>query len=245
MDNYTVYMHRFPNGKVYIGITSQKPEYRWGNGSHYKNQSLVFNAILKYGWDNIQHIILFEGLSKEEAENKEIELISVYDSTNIEKGYNIELGGSSTGKHSELTKSKMSAGIKRAYQTPEYKRKKIEKAKKSFERPEYKKQLSERTKNLWKQDWYREKMIFVHRNKRFSEESKAKLSNSKKGRFMGGENVNARSVVQYTKEGVFVAVWDSAMSASRATGANNTKICECCKGKRNAAGGFKWEYADK
>ena len=245
MDNYTVYMHRFPNGKVYIGITSQKPEYRWGNGSHYKGQSLVFNAILKYGWENIEHIILFERLSKNEAERKERELIAVYDSTNIKNGYNIELGGSTIGKHSDATKEKMSAGIKKAYQNPEYKRKKIEMAKKSFERPEYKKQLSERTKNLWKQEWYREKMVSVHSSKKLSEETREKISSARKGRFMGGENINARPVEQYTKEWVFIAVWDSAMSASRATGANNTKICECCKGNRGSAGGFRWKYADK
>ena len=31
-ENYTVYMHRFPNGKVYIGITKQTVEERWRNG---------------------------------------------------------------------------------------------------------------------------------------------------------------------------------------------------------------------
>lgn len=113
IENYKVYMHRFPNGKVYIGITCQKPEYRWNKGKHYRKQPLIFNAIMKYGWDNIEHIILFDGLSKEDAETKEVELISLYDSTNREKGYNIENGGNSTGKHSEETKKKMSAGIKK------------------------------------------------------------------------------------------------------------------------------------
>lgn len=49
IENYKVYMHRFPNGKVYIGITCQKPEYRWNKGKHYRKQSLIFNAIMKYG----------------------------------------------------------------------------------------------------------------------------------------------------------------------------------------------------
>lgn len=243
-DNYTVYMHRFPNGKVYIGITCQNPEYRWGKGKHYQKQPLIFNAIMKYGWDNIEHIILFEGLSKEEAETKEVELISLYDATNRNKGYNIENGGNSTGKHSDKTRDKMSSGIKRAYENPEYKEKKIAEAKKSYAKPQYKKQLSERTKRLWQSEEYRAKMISVHRGKILSNETKRKVSEARKGRFMGGENVNARAVKQLSKDGELIRVWDSAMSASRGTGTNNAKICECCRGKRKASGGFRWEYVN-
>ena len=47
---YSVYIHTFPNDKKYIGITSWKPELRWGaNGANYKNPYMV-NAIKKYGW---------------------------------------------------------------------------------------------------------------------------------------------------------------------------------------------------
>lgn len=242
-ENYIVYMHRFPNGKVYIGITGQKPEYRWNKGKHYQKQPFIFNAIMKYGWDNIEHIILFDGLSKEEAEAKEVELIALYDSTNREKGYNIENGGNSIGKHSKETREKMSTGIKRAYENPEYKEKKIAEAKKSYAKPEYKKQLSERTKKLWQSEEYRAKMTSVHKGKTVSAETRKKVSDARKGRFMGGENINARAIEQYTKDGVFVARWDSAMSASRETGANNAKICECCKGTRSSAGGYRWKYA--
>ena len=82
-ENYKVYMHRFPNGKIYIGITCQNPEERWRGGTGYKAQ-LVHRAIEKYGWDAIQHIILFDGLCKEEAEQKEIELIKLFSSNNPE-----------------------------------------------------------------------------------------------------------------------------------------------------------------
>lgn len=33
---YTVYKHTTPSGKVYVGITKQKPEQRWDNGNGYK-----------------------------------------------------------------------------------------------------------------------------------------------------------------------------------------------------------------
>lgn len=91
---YTIYMHRNKlNNKVYIGQTCQKPEYRWNNGKNYSHCNAFFRAITKYGWDNFEHIILFEGLSQEEANQKEIELINLYHSTDRNYGYNCQLGG--------------------------------------------------------------------------------------------------------------------------------------------------------
>ena len=36
-NNFCVYKHTCPNGKVYIGITCQNPIKRWKGGSGYKN----------------------------------------------------------------------------------------------------------------------------------------------------------------------------------------------------------------
>lgn len=97
MNEWTVYRHIFPNGKSYIGITSQKPEYRWGKqGKNYSMQPLVYNAIKKYGWDNIKHLILFRELTADEANKKEQELIKEYHSYYLDElgpGYNMTLGG--------------------------------------------------------------------------------------------------------------------------------------------------------
>lgn len=51
---YYVYKHTVPNGKVYIGITKQNPSKRWLNGLGYKHSTYFFNAIVKYGWLNIE-----------------------------------------------------------------------------------------------------------------------------------------------------------------------------------------------
>lgn len=90
---FVVYKHTTPNGKVYIGITGNEPRKRWNNGNGYRVNNHFWNAILKYGWDNIAHEILFDGLTQDEAEKKEIELIALYDSTNPKNGYNISPGG--------------------------------------------------------------------------------------------------------------------------------------------------------
>lgn len=108
---YTVYMHIFPNGKKYIGITMSDVEKRWKNGFGYKTQ-FVFTAIVKYGWDNIEHQILFTNLSKDEAEEKERQLIKLYETTIHQNGYNVDIGGSSEGMHSEETRRKISESKK-------------------------------------------------------------------------------------------------------------------------------------
>ena len=105
--NFYVYKHTSPSNKVYIGITIN-PKKRW-NKSHYKYNEHFNNAINKYGWNNFKHEILFSGLTVDEAKQKEIELISYYDSTNPFKGYNISLGGDTI---SYTTRKKISKKLK-------------------------------------------------------------------------------------------------------------------------------------
>lgn len=108
INKYTVYMHICPNGKRYIGITRLNPVKRWKNGAGYKKNCHFTSAIQKYGWDNIMHVILYCGLSKEMAEAKEIELIADHKSNNREYGYNIDNGGNAHGMHSKEARKKMS-----------------------------------------------------------------------------------------------------------------------------------------
>lgn len=109
---YSVYKHTTPSGKVYIGVTSRSPDVRWRNGRGYVDNEYFSRAIQKYGWENIDHEILYVGLTKEEAEQKEIKLISRYMSNQRAFGYNIENGGTLSGKHSEYTRNKISNALK-------------------------------------------------------------------------------------------------------------------------------------
>ena len=94
MSDFTIYMHRNKiNNKVYIGQTCQAPEKRWGkNGIGYNKSPKFWHAIQKYGWDNFEHIILFQNLTAEQADDIEQKLIILYDA-NGENGYNIQAGG--------------------------------------------------------------------------------------------------------------------------------------------------------
>lgn len=79
------------NGKKYVGITSQRPHDRWQNGKRYLRHKKMREDVLKYGWDNFEKEILFEGLTREQAAEKEIELIEKWDLIN--QGYNACKGG--------------------------------------------------------------------------------------------------------------------------------------------------------
>lgn len=109
MNKYTLYLHRNTfNNKVYIGVTSQeKPENRWVKGKGYKNNPHFYNAILQYGWDNFDHIILEQVDSIDIASARERYWIKYYNSTNPEKGYNLDAGGYDGRHFSDETKEKM------------------------------------------------------------------------------------------------------------------------------------------
>lgn len=113
---YIVYVHIFPNNKKYFGITSKSPNARWegGNGYTESHQPVMYNAIQKYGWENVEHKILYEGLTYEEANQREIELIAKY-KTNCRRygddyGYNMTDGGDGAKGHyvSEEVRKKIS-----------------------------------------------------------------------------------------------------------------------------------------
>lgn len=108
MNNYYVYMHISPNDKKYIGITKQIPQRRWRkNGQGYKGNTYFSKAIKKYGWDNFKHEILYYGLTQKEAEQKEMELIAKYKTSNCKYGYNLDNGGRTVGTLTQETREKL------------------------------------------------------------------------------------------------------------------------------------------
>ena len=78
----------------------------------------------------------------------------------------------------------------------------------------------------------KKKISEANTGKHFSEEHRKKISQSKGG----------RGVLQFSKNGEFIAEYPSLVEAERNTGCNNCSICNCCKGNRKSAGGFIWKY---
>ena len=104
--SYVIYMHiNKTNDKVYVGLTSMKPEERWSNGSGYHKGTYFRNAIDKYGWDNFEHKIIKENLTKEEASYWEQYYISFYNSMDRRYGYNMSSGGEN-GSHPQTLETR-------------------------------------------------------------------------------------------------------------------------------------------
>ena len=149
-NTFAVYCHYFPNGKVYVGLTCHSEDIegkRFGHdGCKYKEQPLVYRAIQKYGWDNIQHEIIARYISRESAVNIEKDLISLYRSNERKYGYNISPGGEEGSYHSEETKKKMSEQRRGKKKSEEHRRKIGESNRGKVMSAETKKKISEKAK---------------------------------------------------------------------------------------------------
>jgi hypothetical protein len=231
---YTVYKHTAPNGKVYIGITSLPPEHRWNKGRGYSNNYHFFNAIIKYGWDNITHAVLHSGLAQEDALHIEAQLIAQYHSDDPQYGYNNSAGGTvPTKRQKAICQYTMSGELIAEYPSL------INACQITGANPGSVSHACNGKRKavngyLWKYKNDGTELIIPVRHKT------TKLAKSKK-----------ISVDQYDKEGNLIASYDSIAEAHAKTGINAACICLCCKGdnstaniKRKTAGGYVWKYAE-
>ena len=233
---YTVYKHTSPNGKIYIGITSQKLYQRFQNGNGYNKSPRFEGAIKKYGWKNFKHEVLFEGLTKDEAEQKEIELISLYKSNDRRYGYNIANGGNTVGTLSKETKEKLAMAQRGRTASTE--------ARKKMSYSHKRENLSEETI---------QKMRSSHKGKKLSAETKSKIGSKHKGKknsndviekMINAKKIKSKPFLQFTKDGQFVREWDSLSAYERELGRNKRHIGRCLKGEVETAYGYVWKYKE-
>lgn len=214
---FTVYCHiNKINGKRYVGITKQNPETRWHSGNGYNNSEYFWRAIKKYGWKNFDHEILYENLTKEEAEKKEIQLIVEWKTTDRAYGYNITNGGNHVGCVSEETKKKISKGHKgiatELHRTEETKRK-----------------ISKGLKGIKRSDETKKKMSDFAKSRSMSEITKQRFAEANEKRKIPVICIATR--VEY----------ESASEAARQTGLCKSTILRQCVGKTKKK---EWRYVE-
>lgn len=227
---YVVYKHTSPNGKCYIGMTRQNPpEKRWGyNGNGYCDNEHFSRAISKYSWENIKHEILFTNLTKEEAEQKEIELIAFYDSMNPDKGYNMTPGGSyNVNVVLKPVKQYTAEGVFiQEYECIKYG---------AIATNINKSAISLCCNNKAK---LAGGYIWQFSDVELTKEHIAWCNSDKRSE-------NRISVCQYLKNGNFVKEYESLTAASVETGIDLCIIIMACKGEYKTAGGYIWRYANE
>lgn len=240
-DNYKIYVHiNKTNGKMYVGQTKQEPNLRWRDGLGYRDSPYFWKAINKYGWDGFEHIILFEGLSQDESNIIEIELIKKYNTNNELYGYNLASGGNSPVMNEMARKhcSENHANIK------------------GSNNPMYGKHHSEETKEKIRKT--KEKYVGENATRYgaiLSDETKRKISMANKGKKLSEEailkivqnNPNRKPVFQIhyiTKE--ILNRYESSSDAGRQTGVSSSSILACCSDvfKYNTAGGYIWMFCE-
>lgn len=244
MKAYKVYMHIFPNHKVYIGITGQSLRARFNNGRGYNGCPKMHKAIMKYGWDNVLHIVLFENLSKEEAEQKEIELIKKYKSNIDEYGYNIESGGNCAGTHSEETKKKISEGNKGKKLTLEQRMKmsEIRKGKQvgknnGFYGKHHKESVKQKQSEAMKNNTY-------FKGHHHTEEFKIMKSAQMSKKYSNGNHPRCKRVLCLDDDENVVCVYVSLRDAAIKIGISPSALCKAVQ-KNVSKKGYYWRYENE
>ena len=217
---YCVYKHTAPDGRVYIGMTSQKPTARWQGGNGYKGNTYFTRTIKKYGWENFQHEILFENLTEAEAKAKEIELIAEYKSNDRKHGFNISSGGES----------------KKGTVISEWQKERIRQASKGkIGSAETRAKLSKASQKTWSNPDFVEHMREINKgpnNKMFGH----KMTDEEK------RKRGAKAVIQMDKDRNILAEYLSIHQASNMTNVNRDGIHQCCTGRAKTAGGYLWQF---
>ena len=229
MDNWSVYKHTTPSGKIYIGITHKKPEYRWNSGRGYKTNTHFYKAIQKYGWDEIIHEIIATGLTEPEALKLEHDLIISLKAYDKQYGYNKALGGHI---QSEASRKQIGETRKaRGYTSP---------TKGKHLSEETRKKISEANKGNKKGRKLSAEHVEAIRLSKLGKNNPnygKPLPEAKKKNLI---DLNSKPIVMVSEKGT--KVFSSAAEAERVTGICSSNINRVCNGIRLTAGGYVWKF---
>ena len=272
---YTVYMHITPNGKRYVGLTKLKPEKRWGkNGSGYHNNIAFYNAILEYGWGNIEHLIIGENLTQESGMILERNLIREYGTTDPRLGYN-QYSGKELGEWKYLSDKEYDIKEKRREKWIKSLNERNVKHRKPVIKLETgevyesitsaalainraKKRLSycvnrgigyhghwEFVPTDYSDEWR------LRRLKERTERPKKEPYVNPNGYHKWSDEAkqsnkgkNGKAVIQMTLGGQDIAEFASSVIAGETLGINHRKIRMVCNGERKKCGGFRWRWKE-
>jgi group I intron endonuclease len=226
------------NNKIYIGQTTRAFNERIQNYENWLGNDYLNNSIKKYGWDNFEFSIIDTAKTIDELNKKEIQYINKFNSRDRNFGYNIEFGGRNS-QPSKETLVKMSEAHKGIKQSNEWINKRVaikgsEEAKKygKLKTEEEKKYLSENSPKFWK-------------NKNRSEETKRKISETKKNNGLSEKTKKAicKKVIAYEPyTDRIIDIYDSSTEAAKHYPISQSTISRRCSGKTKNKGDIFFKY---
>ena len=229
------------NNKMYIGqavdIEDRWGEHRRGLRGGYHHNKHLQNSWKRDGEENFEFTVLLEC---EESDLNMYEEYYIFELMTYDPrvGYNKNYGGDS-GRPTEETRRKISESCK-GKQLSEETRRKLSDSQKG-------KYCGE--KSYWygkhRSEEHKRKISEANKGKQLSEEHKRKLSEANKGKQLSEEHKRklSKPVVQIDPTtNKIVKMWESAREADRQEGFTNSKISQCCNGKRKTHKGYKWMY---
>lgn len=248
-----VYFHRRKkdNTVFYVGVGNEKRPFSDKNRNKYWH-----NVVSKDDGFNVD--IRFKNISKKLAFYFEKKYILFFGRKNYDKNgilVNAGIGGEGTSgfKMSDETKKRISIGVKKAFKNKDiYDRMvKAKIGRKHSEETKLKMSINNGAKQKKERERRRRELLnpnhpmrkFVGEKhymygKKMNEETKKKISNSKKGI----PSKNRKKIYQFTLDNILVKEYDSLIQASKELKTCTANISDACNGKQKTAKGFIWRY---
>jgi group I intron endonuclease len=218
-----IYRYISPSNKNYIGQTTKSLKERAkNNGNGYKNCSVFYNAILKYGFKNFKIEILGE-FKIEFLDNKEKYYINLFNSL-VPFGYNIYEGGASY-----YDKRKRTTPIKQYNLQGEFIR-------------DYNSLIEAAEDN--KTSYQAISAVLNHKRKSHKGFIYKYINDNTKIIPIERIPTVGRKTGQFTKEGFLINIYESANAAAKAVGGSGRNIRAVCLGDRKTAYGYIWKYLE-
>lgn len=243
------------NGKIYIGQDSKNNSKYLGSGD------LIKKAIKKYGKEKFIKEVLCVCIDQDDLDIKEQFFIKELDSSNLDIGYNIALGGRNGGsfgrKLSEEHKKKISESRIGIVFSDDHKNK-ISKAhigKTITNETREKMSISQKLiiHEPMKEET-KEKISKIKTGKKASDETKEKMSDShsgEKNHFYGKKHSDEtlsktrKPIIQLNIDGEIIKEWSGINEAAKSLNIRQSGISAVLCGRYKITSGFKFIYKNE
>lgn len=214
-------------GKKYIG-QQVNIRARWRQHLNELRRDIHCNDYLqkawnKYGEQNFKFYVL-ENCSTEELNEKEVEYIEKYKTTNEQFGYNLKSGGQDHNICSEIVRQKIREAVTKSYSVPERREIQRENALRQWSNPENKVKISGKNNYMY--------------GRHHTEEAKQKIREARLGVPCQRRNRTSVRCIELGK------TFLDATEAAKELHLDSSAILKVCRKERKTCGGYHWKFVN-